>query len=131
MKSKSSLIIVFCLILLAFMSCDKDYLKPNGIAGVWIWVKSEGGFADITLTPATEGISRHLIIDDSYFTVFEDDSIVFQSKYELITKPDAYFETDRYIKFDFGGEEPYIVNKKVLQLFDQCDDCFFHTYIRK
>ena len=35
---------------------------PDGLVGVWEWVRAEGGIAGVTLTPETEGFTRQLRI---------------------------------------------------------------------
>ncbi len=132
MKNKWIQFAGLCLLLLS-MSChqEEDCVHPAGITGEWIWVKSIGGFGGWTLTPETENIIRKLKIDDFTFEAYVNDSLVFQSAYDLEMRPDTFWGTNRYIQFETGGEQAFLIDGNKLELFDLCFDCFNHEYKRK
>jgi len=131
MKNKWIQLFNGCLLLL-LMSChkDKDCEQATGIHGEWIWVKSVGGFGGWTQTPESDGVTKKLKIDDFQFEEYLNDSLVFKSAYDLEMRNDTVFGTNTFIQFENGGEQAILINKTQLQLFDQCADCFSHTYKR-
>ena len=125
----------FYLLLLAstiLIGCkDDDENDPSGLAGEWEWVQSYGGIAGQTLTPVTEGVTRHLEIDADTYQEFENDSLIFQSQYTLETRQDSLFGTDKIIAFETGYELAVIQQGDDLKLIEICLDCFEHTYERR
>lgn len=131
MKNKWIQLFSGCLLLI-FLSCHKytDCEQTPGINGEWIWEKSVGGFGGWTETPASEGVTKKLKIDDFTFEAYVNDSLVFKSAYDLETRIDTFFGTNTYIEFETGGEEAILIKENQLELFEMCADCFSHTYKR-
>lgn len=127
---------LFYFLLLAstlFIACndDDDDNAPSGLIGEWEWVQSYGGLAGDTLTPASEGFTSHLEIDADTYQQFLNDSLVFQSQYELETRQDSLFGTDKVIAFETGYELAVIQQGDDLKLIEICLDCYEHTYERR
>lgn len=117
--------------LLILTSCDKDCTESSGIRGEWEWEKSTGGLGGWTITPETIMATRTLRIDDLVFREYQNDSLVFESPYDLYTTPDTVWGTNLYITFESGGTEAVILDESNLQLIELCADCFEHHYQRK
>ena len=126
-------ILTLCMLFVLTNACQKeDACKKNeGINGKWIWVESVGGIGGWTLTPESEKHTKHLEIDDFTFKAYQNDSLVFESAYDLEIRPDTFFETDRYIKFELGGERAIKITSSELELYELCADCFFYKYKRE
>lgn len=125
---------VFVILFLS-TSCqkDEDCNICNQLNGTWNWVESVGGIGGWTLTPETEKKTKKLIIDDFVFREYENDSLIFESKYSFLIRPDTYRNTHYFITFGHYFCEPAVeILKNKLILYDNCgEDGFFHTYIRK
>jgi len=97
MKPLISLLILVTLV----FSCQKtDNCDPNSpsLIGSWTWIKSIGGIAGVTITPATTGKSIKINFSaDSIYRMYLNDSLVIESKFRL-----AYMNQERipYLKFD-------------------------------
>lgn len=131
MKNNRILLFFGCMTLL-IASCHKDECEQSGaICGEWIWEKSVGGFGGWTETPASKGVAKKLKISDFTFESYVNDSLVFQSGYDLEIRPDTSFGTNTYIKFEQGGEQAILIKATRLELYDLCADCFMHSYVRK
>lgn len=132
MKDKRNCFFAIVVSLTAFFpSCRKDCPVPAGIYGEWMWVESIGGIGGWTLTPESEMITKRLLIDDFTFKEFVNDSLVFESEYDLEIRQDTFFGTDRYIKFKLGDERAIKIGESELEIYELCADCFFHKYQRK
>lgn len=119
--------------LFLFASCKKEQAcpKPAGIHGEWEWVQSFGGFGGWTNTPESEGYRIKLVIDDLIYREFKNDSLVFESQYDLVIRPDSVWNTNTYIEFDAGGAQAFKIKEDTLFLYDLCADCFNHVYKRR
>lgn len=127
-------ILVYILVpifLFTLISCDKDCAESSGIRGEWEWIKSTGGFAGTTITPETIMATRTLRIDDLVFREYQNDSLVFESQYDLYTTPDTVWGTNLYITFESGGTRAVILDESDLQIIELCADCFEHHYKRR
>ncbi len=122
------------LILFLAISCQKDddCNICNQLNGTWNWVESIGGIGGWTLTPETEKKTKKLIIDNFNYREYENDSLIFESRYSFVIRPDTYRNTNYYIVFEQACELAVAIMGNKLELYENCwDDGFFHTYIRK
>jgi len=122
------------LILFLAMSCQKDddCNICNQLNGTWIWVESIGGIGGWTLTPETEKKTKKLIISNFNYLEYENDSLIFKSKYSFIIRPESFFDTHYYIVFELAGELAVAIHGNKLELYENLwFDGFFHKYIRK
>lgn len=115
----------------AIASCDEDCSAPATVIGEWTWAKSVGGFAGHTLTPESEGYTKKLVIDDHFYTEYIDDSIDFNTQYDLRFDQDSIFGTPYVIEFDSGGLVAYTYEGDQLKIIEVCADCYTHFYTRK
>ena len=126
------LLLLMGALMLTIMSChDGDCPKAIGINGEWVWVKSIGGIGGSTLNPDSEGIEQSLFIDDFVYQKYIDDSLVFESAYDLEIRPDSSFGTNTFILFDTGGERAVEIKDSEFVEHELCFDCFSHYYKRK
>ena len=122
-------ILVCSFILAAFFSCHKDCVKPTGINSEWIWEKSESPWG--TLTPLNTGEQRKLKIDDYIFREFINDSLVFESQYDLVMRNDSIYDNQTFIVFPSGYEEGIIINgSELVRIEVLWSDGFNHYYDR-
>lgn len=121
------------LLILCLAAChqDDDCYTANGISGTWQWTKSIGGFGGNTYTPGTENSTRRLAIDDFMFREYRNDTLFFESQYDVEIRPDSAFGTNKFILFENGGQDAYLLDDNKLELIELCADCFSHYYVRK
>jgi hypothetical protein len=133
MKFKTIQSLVVFVLLFAFSSCDKDcpIPQPNGIRGEWTWLRSEMGIGGPRITPESEGITRHLVIDDFYYTEFVNDSMVLKSQFDIHFYSDTSFSPGTYLQLTAGSGYAYELIENELQLVELCFGCYIHTYERK
>lgn len=125
-KMKNLLSTLSAIILsILFVSCSKDCKEPTGINGEWIWTKSVGYFG--TYTPLDLGFNKKLIIDDFIFKQFENDSLIFESQYDLVIR-----EANTFIDFEHGLGYIIDIQGSKLELSEYLwTDGYTHYYIRK
>jgi hypothetical protein len=122
----------FLLAIATFTACkDDDPVNATGIEGDWRWTQSYGGLLGQTITPDSAGYTRHLEIDSETYREFQDDSLIFQSNYNIETRVDSLFGTNKIIAFDTGYELAIIQSGNNLKLIEICFDCFEHSYVRQ
>ncbi len=122
------------LILFLVISCQKndDCNICNQLNGTWNWVESIGGIGGRTLTPETEKKTKKLIIDNLNYREYENDSLIFESRYSFVIRPDTFRNTNYYIMFEQACELAVAIIGNKLELNENCwDDGYLHTYIRK
>lgn len=111
-------------------SCEKDCIKPIGISGNWIWDKSVSTWG--TWSPENSGERRELKIDDYYYKEFLNDSLVFESQYDLVIRIDSIYGPQSYIVFPSGYEEGISFNESnLVRVETMYIDGFTHYYHRK
>lgn len=126
-----SFIVLLCL--LSFTACKKeqDCSKPAGLDGEWEWVQSFGGFGGWTITPESEGYRIKLVIDDLLYREYRNDSLIWESQYDLVIHPDSAWNTNTYIEFDNGDVQAIYFDRDTLKLYELHADGFSHEYKRK
>jgi len=68
-----------------------------------------------TATPENTGEQRMLKIDDYIYREIINDSVVFESQYDLIIREDSLYADQTLIVFPSGYEEGILVNKYQLR----------------
>jgi hypothetical protein len=129
------------LLLTAFLwSCNKETMinqhvvktvttDADRIKGEWEWVHSIGGGWGEQMTPASLGITKTLIIDDSIYTEIINDSITLQVPYEF--RYDTTISTNPGL-IDIGVYPVMFVRfYEGLILQEYCLHCYLHYYTRK
>lgn len=119
--------------LLMLVACRKtEHCTPyTGIAGEWTWKSSVGGIGGWTQTPQTDNLTRTLKIDDFTYREYVNDSLVFESGYDVYTRQDSSWGSNQYLKLEGGDELAFKVSATELELIEQCFDCFIHYYERR
>lgn len=90
-----------------------------------------GGFGGWTITPETIMATKTLKVDELVFREYQNDSLIFESQYDLFTRPDSSWGTNRYIRYENGDEQAVLLDGSDLQIIELCFDCFAHRYKRK
>jgi len=127
----SALIILFFTMLVTSCQKEIDCDISQKLNGVWNWVESIGGIGGWTLTPESEHKTKTIKIENMTYREYENDSLVIQARYNFIIKPDTYYETHYFIELENGGEIAFNIIGSELKLYEQCFDCYHHTYKRK
>ena len=110
-------------------SCKKESLTDyDKIQDEWLWVKSQGGFAGWTITPESEGYSKSLVIDNTSYIEYKNDSIITNLQY--IFTIDSVYGTYGYIDFEAGGHLGVEVEDNTLELIEPSADGYVHFYKR-
>lgn len=127
-------LLLISLISLTIFSCEKEDTNLSGLIGKWNWVSSTGGIAGITYTPKSIGYTKTIeFTGDSIFRLYRNDTLIVESKYQLIRYKSIYNQ-DSALLINYGNgfmRQSYINNyPDTLFLRDECFDCFIHRYIR-
>lgn len=110
---------VILLIIICLFGCEEDCPAPKGIYGDWKWTKTIiHGYLS---TPELLGYTEKLTIDDFTFKRYMNDSLVYESQYDLLIRTDSLNNDRSFIVFSSGHEEGIYVDRKELVLI--------HTYI--
>ena len=113
-------------------SCEKDNLVndgPPGLEGKWVWEKSVGGFAGITIKPNPGDCDQYITFTYTQFTETGCTSIIRQHPYELETNADV-FGSDTLLVLDGAANYGMRINADTLLLSEQLFDGFTHFYVR-
>jgi len=114
----------------AYSEIDINNAGPTGINGEWIWDKSGSPWG--TATPVNTGEQRRLKIDDFIYREIINDSIVFESLYDLIIREDSLYGDQKVIVFPSGYEEGIeISDSELIRIETLWLDGFKHYYHRK
>ena len=125
-------ILLLSILILIGFSCEKDdCCSANGIEGKWEWIQSVGGLGGWTQTPATEGVTKELIITETTYQECIEGNLVREEIYILETRQDSFFNTNRFMIFNTGGERAIKLDGDQLEIHELCADCFSHTYTRE
>lgn len=104
--------------------------------GNWQWVKSVGGFAGTTITPATSGYTQRITLkSDNSGEFYKNDTLTVAMRFTIRRErtsfsPDSvdvihYMDSTRLF-----SQIVSLVGHDTLALADLCMDCFDHTYVR-
>lgn len=113
LKTLHNLLITFLLALLLY-GCEKDCAKPNGIYGDWVWTKTIDIASGYAITPAELGYNEKLKIDDFMYRSYINDSLSYESQYDLIVKTDSNNNERHFIVFASGYEEAIHIGESEL-----------------
>ena len=132
-------VIVTAWVVLIAIGCAKDDNASNKcgnkedcLIGKWDWVQSIGGIGGWTLTPDSVGYHKTLVITNTTFQLFNQDTLEFQSDYSIINSADRNFCIDS-LQLKVASYHTYCfsASQDTLYLREQCFDCFDHWYVRK
>ena len=130
MKKVSFLIIIG---LLFNFSCKKESVDVNNLlTGEWRWVSSTGGIAGITITPASAGYERTLVLtSDSKYSRYKNNILEKTGTFEIIKAKSIYkIELVDFIKYDDSTMSVINVTGSKLSLADNNYDGFGETFKR-
>jgi len=131
-KVSKSLGILLSLFLVISCQKDDDCNICNSLNGTWKWVESIGGIGGWTLTPKTENKTKKLIINNFKYKEYENDSLIFQARYNFEIRPETYYDTHYYITLENAGEFAVAINRNELVLYENLwSEGFLNKYIRK
>jgi hypothetical protein len=115
---------------------SNDHQSDTTYIGSWNWVKSIGGFAGGTRTPASEGYNIKIVLKtDSTFELYDNDTLNATTKY-YIRREKPYSNSDSiYIihyrdSIRFHQQFISLIGYDTLNLVDQCMDCYNSFYSR-
>jgi hypothetical protein len=120
------------------VTCPNDSSSnvPQALYGSWNWVKSEGGIARVTITPASAGYTRKVVYNPNLtYEWYKNDSLEAMSVFSVYYVTEAPLDTFPVIHYDslpeYQDKMIYSLTNDTLVLSDRCIDCFTHTYIRR
>lgn len=138
MKNK----IYFILFYFLLIGCHKDSIQlPDNesekLFGEWTWISSSGGLAPTTITPSTTGDKKKIVFTEQGIYKFYKNGIRRERMKYSVTKADTIYHNwyilsyseenknsiSKQQQFYFGGSD-------TLYLYDYCDDCYSHIYIK-
>ena len=129
---------------LSLCNCSEMHV-PTGTSGAqsdstyigsWNWVRSVGGFAGRTITPATEGYAIRIeLTRDSIDNVYRDGSLMESRRFSIRRCKNPYSpDSVDVISYSFPPEVQVqnisLIGPDTLNLIDQCMDCYNHYYVR-
>ena len=120
------------------ISCSKPIdptvcIDNHCIDGEWEWVESYGPKAGLTVTPQSSNQTKRLLITETHYQEYVNDSLIVDLEYEFIKSNElATFTADSLIlKLMDGNWLAPIFDNDTLMLREPCFDCWDHTYVRK
>ena len=140
-------ILLLNLLLIAW-GCKPDELH-HPIVGDWRWVSSIGGIATLILKPRNSDEHILRFKADGVFEVYTNDVLFYSGKYRLSAAESIYDAEQKpsLVIDDFVRHKKDTVNfyplfpmsrtiirqfsNKQLELADNCNDCFSHSFVRK
>lgn len=115
---------------------SNDHHSDTTFIGSWNWMKSTGGFAGVTITPATEGYREKIVLmSDSTFKLYYNDTLNVSTKY-YIQREKPYIHSDSIYIIHYTDSTRFIqqvislIGYDTLKLVDQCMDCYNSLYSR-
>ena len=130
-------LLLFALLLYMVGGCDlfldgKGNVSDAAPQGTWVWKSSTGGFAGRTMTPASEGYTQRLVLDD------DGDFAFYRGQARLSSGRYAVEQEGTSILLRYAPPAgPLYEAQRVerpdadrLVLHDTCMDCFTHTFVR-
>ena len=115
---------------------DTTNLIPRELYGSWNWIKSQGGIAGITITPATAGYTRKVVYHyNLLYESYKNDSLELVSPFSVYDLAESPFGSHLFIHYEalpaYRDQYIYQLTRDTLVLGDNCIDCFVHTYVRR
>jgi hypothetical protein len=119
------------------VTCPSDSSSnvPRALYGSWNWVKSQGGIAGVTITPASAGYTRKVVYNPNMtYEWYKNDSLEVMSAFSIYYITESPLDTFPVIHYDslpeFQDKMIYSLKNDTLVLSDRCIDCFVHTYVK-
>jgi hypothetical protein len=110
------------------------YKTSSYIYQKWDWVKSVGGIAYMTITPASAGYTEQRIYrNDGTMSVLRNGAPFLSTTYTITREKTSFSPNEEdVIHYDDPSIQPQIMRLEgdTLSLTDLCYDCFGHTYTR-
>jgi hypothetical protein len=138
----TALLLATCLLL---WSCSEKYI-PTGASqgarsdstyvGSWNWIKSIGGFAGTTRTPATDGYTVKIeLTRDSVYNVYRDGGLTVSRRFSIHREKNSY-SPDSVDVLSYPNDPAIprqnimLMSRDTLIIIDQCMDCYNSFYVR-
>jgi len=124
------------LVAVSCSSSDLLFVESGDIVGRWEWVRSTGGIAGTTRTPATEGYEGSLRFEaDGTVEWREDGELQWSTTWDLLNVGSGPLADRKVIAYGdpvFGWDEQAVEIRRDghLILTDPCCDGFEHEYVR-
>lgn len=113
-------------------SADEDQTSPD-LIGQWKLVSTSGGFAGNTQTPDPNDLTIIEFTSDNVYKEIRNGDVSLETTYD-IEKGKSIRSTEEVelIVFEEGVtfNKSFEINESTLVLYDECHDCFQHTYIK-
>lgn len=130
MKSKR---FVALLVAAAAAGCSRSATGPDDtLNGTWNWVRSTGGIAGQTYTPASVGYSVQFRFDKGKLTVLRNDSVKATPTYSIDIEGRVTYEPPVDV-FTFAHIEEQTVRAlkgDTISLADPCCDRYDYVFVR-
>lgn len=127
MKKRLILIVSFILLL----ACTSDNIIDNQIIGDWIWVQSSGGIAGNTETPKSTQTTKKLSITKTTIKYYVKNILESERGYHLDVGESIRGKNSKLIIYESGNKQSYEIIENNLYIYDNCYDCFQHTYLKE
>ncbi|MRS65824.1 hypothetical protein [Larkinella terrae] len=136
--------------LLTIWGCQSNE-PQHPLVGDWRWVSSIGGIATLHIKPSNNDVRILRFKEDGVFEVYSNQYLLYSGSYQL-TNAKSIYSTDKepgiivsnfvsqkkdtinfYPLYLMNGNNSIIrkVSTRELELADNCDDCFGHSFVRK
>jgi hypothetical protein len=118
-------------LMLSLLSCNKDeeVIEGTELYGKWDWVSSTGGALGKTITPATEGYTSSMEYKATRMVEFRQNNVVTSEKAFSIAH-DTKISNLPIIKLVNDLTWSYKVKGDSLFLYDICETCYDHIYLK-
>ena len=122
------------LLALMLVACSSASVEPgiDRLEGTWQWVRSTGGIAGNTITPASEGFNVQFRFSGNQVTVLRNDSVRATSTYTVRGDELTYQPSISVFTFDGGVDTQTLtpVAADSLLLSDPCCDRYSHLFVK-
>jgi|GEM_PF-5312126 len=129
MKNSLLLVLLISALFGTLSSCEKndpDQNLKDLLVGEWEWIKYDPGLGGEIITPDSLGITKSLLIDETTYSVFINDTLQSSSPYTIGHGANSHFSWDE-IRLSSG--EIYVfqvgaTSLKLSPLFPFDSDCY-------
>jgi hypothetical protein len=116
-------------------ACTSASTDPDAdlLSGNYEWVRSSGGIAGVTMTPASENYRVRFSFSGNQVTAFRNDSLKATSTVTVRGDEVTYQPSISVFVFD-GGIDVQTIRKlpgDTIALADPCCDRFEHVFVRR
>lgn len=127
---KLVLTLVLAILTINCSNDDENTIKEQ-LIGKWKWVESSGGIQGETINPQTTGENRHIVITSDKIKYYTNGTLSSEFDYYLQKRVSIWTNEMRdFLIYKYDRTQSIVLNDNKLFLYDECNDCYQHEYIK-